>query len=215
MSDDPTTDELTTALRELAKENETAPTLGAPGIRRRAVRRGRRRRAGLAIGAGAAALALAALALTLDSGGTPAHRRPPAATAPRLPSPTPTPSASASAAVPVTGTVNFEKHTLTVDGRVMPIASGAPVLVTADLLTVSAKLDLKRDPVEQLAKDACKVREPYVVELRDTHRTTLHVGSLACTSRTGGWIGLDVKDAVWLYNRLEPGDTLSVVTPGA
>ncbi|MGW7524809.1 hypothetical protein [Streptomyces sp. NPDC054783] len=213
MSDDLVPDDLTTALRELATANETPPALGAPGIRRRAVRRGRRRRTALILGAGAATLALAAFALTLDPGDdTPAHRQAPAATAPRLPaSPTPTPRAT-----PVTGMVDFEKRALTVDGRVMPIASGYPTRPSADLLTVAAKLDLTRDTADELPKSACKVAEPYVVELRGTDRSSLYVGSLACAPRTGAWIDLDTKNAVWLYNRLKPGDTLSVaVTPSS
>ncbi|MGW1912804.1 hypothetical protein ACWCQS_19255 [Streptomyces sp. NPDC002076] len=214
MSDDLTTDELTGALRELAKANETPPSVAAPGIRRRAVRRSRRRRTALTVGTGAAALALAAFALTLDSGDdAPAHRQTPAATAPRLPSPS---SSATPLATPVTGMVNFEKRTLTVDGRVMPITSGYPTGPTTGLLTVAAKLDLTRDTVDGLAKSACKVAEPYVVELRGTDRSSLYVGSLTCAPRTGTWIGLDTKNAVWLYNRLKPGDTLSVaVAPSA
>ncbi|MEU6589186.1 hypothetical protein ABZ923_08125 [Streptomyces sp. NPDC046881] len=212
MSDDLVPDDLTTALRELATANETPPALGARGIRRRAVRRGRRRRTALVLGAGAAALALAAFALTLNPGdGTPAHRQAPAATAPRLPaSPTPTPSPLTT---PVIGTVDVEKRALTVDGRVMRITSGYPTRPSAGLLTVTAKLDLTRDTAHGLTTSACKVAEPYVVELRGTDRSSLYVGSLACGSR-GAWIGLDTKNAVWLYNRLRPGDTLSVsVTP--
>ncbi|QTD99292.1 hypothetical protein [Streptomyces cyanogenus] len=214
MSDDLVPDDLTTALRELATANERPPALGAPGIRRRAVRRNRRRRTALVLGAGAAALALAAFALALNPGdGTPAHRQAPAATAPRLPaSPTPTPTPTPLTS-PVTGTVDVERRVLTVDGRVMRITSGYPTRPSAGLLTVAAKLDLTRDTAYGLTKSACKVAEPYVVELRGTDRSSLYVGSLACGPR-GAWIGLDTKNAVWLYNRLRPGDTLSVaVTP--
>ncbi|MER6564975.1 hypothetical protein ABT288_01890 [Streptomyces sp. NPDC001093] len=210
MSDDLTTNELTTRLRELATANETTPPVAAPGIRRRAVRRGRRRRTALTLGAGTAVLALAAFALTLHSGDTPAHRQSPAATAPRLPSPTFTASP---AATPVTGRVDFEKQTLTIGGRVMHITPDFPALASAGLLTVSAKLDLKRDTVDEITKNSCKVAEPYVVELRGTGRTSVYAGSLTCAPRPGSWIGLGMKDAMWLYNRLEPGDTLSVVTP--
>ncbi|WP_143658596.1 L,D-transpeptidase [Streptomyces sp. IMTB 2501] len=216
MSDDLNTDELTATLRELATANETSPPVAASEIRRRGARRGRRRRTALTLGAGTAALALAAFALTLNTGDAPEHRQAPAATAPRLPSPSPSspsPSPPGPAPTPVIGTVNFEKQTLTIDGRVMPITSGFPTLVTAHPLTVSAKLDLTRDPVGPLAKGACKAREPYVVELHDTDGTSIYAGSLACAPRTGGWIGLGTKDAVWLYNRLTPGDTLSAITP--
>ncbi|MQY38100.1 hypothetical protein SRB17_61080 [Streptomyces sp. RB17] len=205
MSDDLTSDGLGSSLRELATAGETPPPVAAPEIRRRAVRRGRRRRTALAVGAGAATLALAAFALTLNAGGSPAHRQAPAAS-PRLPSP----SASSPVATPVTGTVNFAKRTVSVDGRALPITSGRLSPVSAGLLTVSAKLDLERDSVGELTKDACKAAEPYVVELRGADRSSLYVGSLACTPRGGTWIGLDTKDALWLYNRLEPGDTLSV-----
>jgi hypothetical protein len=213
VSDDLTADELTAALRGLATANETLPSVAAPEIRRRAVRRGRRRRTVFTLGAGAAALALAAFALTLGSDDAPVRRQAPAATAPRLPaSPTPT----TPLATPVIGTVDFGKRALTVDGRVMPITSGYPVRPAAGLLTVAAKLDLTRDTVDKLARSACKVAAPYVVELRGTDRSSLYVGSLTCAPRTGTWIGLDAKNAVWLYRRLQPGDTLSVaVTPSA
>ncbi|WP_369366150.1 hypothetical protein AB5L52_24305 [Streptomyces sp. CG4] len=227
MSDDLTARELATALHELATANETQPPVTAAGIRRRAVRRGRRRRTALALGAGATALALAAFALSLKTGGTPEHRQPPAATAPRLPSPYPSASPSPSSSFPappptptptgitIAGTVNLGKRTLTIDGRVMPITSGFPTLVAAGPLTVAAKLDLGRGPVGQLAEASCKVAEPYVVELHDADRNSIYLGSLACAARTGSWIGLDPKDAVWLYHRLTPGDTLSAVTPKA
>ncbi|MER6073758.1 hypothetical protein ABT187_33970 [Streptomyces sp. NPDC001817] len=227
MSDDLTAHELATALHELATANETQPPVSAAGIRRRAVRRSRRRRTTLALGAGATALALAAFAVSLKTGGTPAHRQPPAATAPRLPSPAPSASPSPSSSFPgpppsatptgiaIAGTVNLGKQTLTIDGRVMPITYGFPTLVAAGPLTVAAKLDLGRGSVGQLPEASCKVAEPYAVELRDTDRNSIYVGSLACSARTGSWIGLDPKDAVWLYNRLTPGDTLSAVTPKA
>lgn len=209
MSDELTTDELTAVLRGLATAHETHPSVAAPEIRRRAVRRGRRRRTALALGAGAAALALAAFALTLGSGDAPARRQAPAATAPRPPA-SPTPLTT-----PVTGVVDFEKRALTVDGRVMPITSGFPTRASARLLTVAAKLDLTRDTVDALARSACKVAEPYVVELRGTDGSSLYAYHRAAP-RTGTWIGLDAKNAVWLYNRLKPGDTLSVaVTPSA
>ncbi|MEV5874154.1 hypothetical protein AB0L75_07975 [Streptomyces sp. NPDC052101] len=217
MSDDLSTDELSTRLRELATANETPPPVAASGIRRLGARRGRRRRT--ALGAGAATLALAAFALAMNTGGTPAHRQTPPATTPRLPSPSASPSYPAPPPTPtpspVTGTVNLGKQTLTIDGRVMPITSGFPTLVSAGPLTVSAKIDLTRDSAGQLAKDSCKVAEPYVVELHDTDRNSFYVGSLACAARSGSWIGLDTKDAVWLYNRLTPGDTLSAVAPRA
>ncbi|GGZ95570.1 hypothetical protein ACFOOM_13495 [Streptomyces echinoruber] len=221
MSDDLTADELTAALRGLATANETPPSVAAPEIRRRAVRRGRRRRTALTLGAGAAALALAAFALTLGSGDAPVRREAPAVTAPRLPaSPTPrfpaSPTPTTPLSTPVTGTVDFGKRALTVDGRVMPITSGYPVRPAAGLLTVAATLDLTRDTVDELAKSTCKVAAPYVVELRGTDNSSLYVGSLTCAPRAGAWIGLDAKNAVWLYHRLRPGDTLSVaVTPSA
>ncbi|AOR33624.1 hypothetical protein BFF78_23420 [Streptomyces fodineus] len=212
-------DELTTGLRDLATANETPPAISAPEIRRRAARRGRRRRTALTLGAGAAALALAVFVPTLNSGGTPAHRQSPAATAPRLPSPTPTPtptpSSSSPVATPVAGTVDFEKQTLAIGGRIMPITSGSPARVATGPLTVAAKPHLTRDVVGQLSKDACKVTVPFLIELRGTDRTSVYVGPLACAARAGDWIGLGAKDAVWLYNRLKPGDTLSVVTPSA
>ncbi|MFJ9708343.1 hypothetical protein [Streptomyces sp. NPDC101234] len=212
-------DELTRALRELAAQNEAPPTVPGAGIRGLAVRRTRRRRTTLALGTGAAALALAAVALTLNTGtDTGPDHRPPAAT-PHLTSPTPSPSASGSpspsvSAVPtaIIGTVDFEKHTLTIDGRTVPIAAGSPTLLSAGVMTVTAKLNIKRDPISLLPDAACDMSDPYVVELRDTNRTSIYVGALGCAKNTNAWIGLNTKDAVWLYSRVQPGDNILVVT---
>ncbi|MFK0112888.1 hypothetical protein [Streptomyces sp. NPDC091217] len=216
-------DELTRALRELAAQNETPPTVAGAGIRGLAARRTRRRRTTLALGTGAAALALAAVALTLNTG-TGTDHRPPAAT-PHLTSPAPSPSASGSpapsgspspsvSAVPtaIIGTVDFEKHTLTIDGRTVPIAADSPTLLSAGVMTVTAKLNLERDSVAALPKATCKTADPHVVELRDTGRTSIYVGALSCSDDSGARIRLGTKDAVWLYSRVQPGDNILVVT---
>ncbi|RPE42901.1 hypothetical protein EDD90_6067 [Streptomyces sp. Ag109_O5-1] len=221
-------DELTRALRELAAQNETPPTVAGTQIRSLAARRTRRRRTTLALGTGAAALALAAVALTLNTGtDTGPDHRPPAAT-PHLTSPAPSPSTSGSpapspsasgspapsvSAVPtaIIGTVDFEKHTLTIDGRTVPIAAGSPTLLSAGVMTVTAKLNLDRDSVAALPKTACKTADPHVVELRDTGRTSIYVGAFSCSDDSGARIRLDTKDAVWLYKSLKPGDVIAVV----
>ncbi|MFD8724115.1 hypothetical protein ACFV2H_40710 [Streptomyces sp. NPDC059629] len=212
-------DELTRALRELAAQNETPPTVAGTEIRSRGARRTRRRRTTLALGTGAAALALAAVALTLNTGtDTGPDHRPPAAT-PHLASPAPSPSTSGSpspsvSAVPtaIIGTVDFAKHTLTIDGRTVPIAADSPTLLSAGVMTVNAKLNLDRDSVAALPKTACKTADPHVVELRDTGRTSIYVGAFSCSDDSGARIRLGTKDAVWLYSRLQPGDNILVVT---
>lgn len=216
-------DELSTALQELAARNEAPPLIGGFEVRGRAVRRGRRRRAVLAFGAGAAALALTAFALTLNAGDGGEHRQAPAAT-PRLPSPSASASASASAtSTPVSGTVDLNGRTLTVDDRALAITSGsvrspAPV----GLMTVSAKWDLKRVTTGELFKGVYEVTYPYVIELRDAENDQVYVGALdhskkarATDTPTTGWIGLALNDAAWLYERLKVGDSISVIAENA
>lgn len=228
-------DELSTALREFAAEHESPPVLSGAEVRRRAVRRTRRRLAGT-LAAGAAALALVGftLTLTLDSTANGKRHQPPAAPAPAPPppaapsSPAPSPALSAvpsspaapTAAVPVAGTIDRGRRTLTVGDRVMPMASGfdkspafnGPLTVYkkhADkTLTVTNGSDGLRYNAEIV----------YAVELRDAENQPVYVGTNLSYNTEGigkyeaasGWIALDEADAKWFYGDARTGSVFSV-----
>ncbi|MBK3563562.1 hypothetical protein [Streptomyces sp. MBT62] len=232
------TDELSVALRELAAEQETRPVLTGAQVRGRAVRRARRRTAGM-LGAGAMALALVGFALTLDLTGKDDDRQLPGAAAPAVPSqeqaqprsPEPSPSAAASAsaavstpvaAVPATGTLELTKRALYLGGRVMPLtldSSNSPAF--AGPLTVYGKHDTKVVTVTDSTDGVGLYTEvTLAVELRDADNTPVYVGvtrsykgkSLGAqgTGGTGGWIGLDGADAKWFYQDAKIGTVISV-----
>ncbi|OQR64836.1 hypothetical protein B6E66_07750 [Streptomyces maremycinicus] len=222
-------DELSAALRELAADRATAPIVGGPATRARAVRRRRRRRAAATLGAGTAALALLGVALTLRLGEDPApssgHRTPAAAapsasaTAP-VATATPTPMA-------LSGTLDLPARALTFAGQVMPILStfdlSAPDLASgstgATLMTVVAKpvrLELAADVPP---KGRTVVNVAHAVELRDGKGSRLYVGTFATSIKAhgyydarGGVIALGAAEARWFHNRVHPGDSIVVTT---
>ncbi|WOX11214.1 hypothetical protein [Streptomyces sp. N50] len=228
-------DELSTALHELAADNESFPALSGAEVRGRAVRRGRRRMAGV-LGAGAVACTLVAFALTVgfthsaeDGNGrqlpaathaepVPSPRVPsPRVTSPRVTSPevvTPVPRAS------VTGTVVLGKRALIVGGRVMPMTSGLPDSPEpTGPLTVYKKHETKVVTVTDLTGGvAYTTTISLAVELRDVNNEPVYVG-IAFSSKekstgeqdTGaGWIGLDSADAKWFYEDAKIGSVLAV-----
>ncbi|MFI6404789.1 hypothetical protein [Streptomyces sp. NPDC050548] len=233
MSDELSTgpgDELTVALRELAAEQEARPVLTGAQVRGRAVRRARRRTAGL-LGAGAVAVALVGGALTLDLTGKENGRRLPGAAAPAVPSqarshsPVPSPSAAMStpvSAVPAAGTLELTKRALVLGGRVMPLtsdSSDSPAFVGP--LTVYGKHDTKVVTVTDSTDGVGLYTEvTLAVELRDADNTPVYVGltrtykgkSLGTPGAdgTGGWIGLDGTDAKWFYQDVKIGTVISV-----
>ncbi|MFJ7152379.1 hypothetical protein ACIQVT_30010 [Streptomyces sp. NPDC100445] len=206
-------DELSAALHELAADQETAPVVGGPATRARAVRRRRRRRAAAGVGTGTAALALLGVALTLIPGGTP--DRHPAAHRPSTPA-SPTPSTP--------DRLDLSRHTLTFDGRVMPILSASDALLdAANPMTVVTKADPREMRLDVSPTDPpigpTSVRVRYVVELRDGTGRPHQVGltspqlkALSADDAKGGWIGLGAADSKWFYTRVHPGDTLSLTT---
>ncbi|MEU3862109.1 hypothetical protein AB0F03_32910 [Streptomyces sp. NPDC028722] len=203
-------DELSSALRELAAAQETAPVVGGPATRARAMRRRRRRRAAASLGAGTAALALLGFALSLHLGTAPDHpagHRPPATASPTA----------------FSDTLDLSRRTLTFDGRVMPVLSESDALRKAESpMTVVTK----EDPREQshhvspggrtIGPTVVSVR--YVVELRDREGRPHYVGLFSPQLKAlsddvgGGWIGLGAEDIQWLYARVRPGDTFSLTT---
>ncbi|MEW2402510.1 hypothetical protein [Streptomyces sp. NPDC046862] len=210
-------DELTTALRELATTHATQPVVGGAEIRGRAMRRRRRRRAAAGLGAGTMVLALLGFALTLHLGADqdhPAGRRGPAAP------PSGSASPSAVTPAPVSGTLDPAERTLTFDGRVMPVLSEFDVLVVSTSpLTVVEKQDRKEVTVDVLSKGPAEVDVPYAVELRDGEDQPLHVGTFTAQLKAlsgydvrAGLIALGAEDAKWFYARVHPGDTVSLTT---
>ncbi|MFE6824837.1 hypothetical protein [Streptomyces sp. NPDC057690] len=212
-------DELSAALRELAATRATAPIVGGPATRARAMRRRRRRRAAATLGAGTAALALLGFALTLRLGEAPEH---PAgrgtvagASSGSAPPPTATP-------VLVSGTLDLPGSDLTFGGRVMPIlstfdlspgpTSTTPMTVVAKPVRIALAADLP-------SKGTTVVNVEHTVQLRDAKGGLLYVGAFAREVEargdydvTAGVIALSTEDAQWFYARIHLGTTLSVTT---
>ncbi|MFB0616217.1 hypothetical protein [Streptomyces sp. AGS-58] len=209
-------DELSSALRELAAAQESAPVVGGPATRARATRRRRRRRAAASLGAGTAALAVLGFALSLRLGTAPDH--PAGHRTEAVVSPT-----------PFSDTLDLSRRTLSFGGRVMPVLSESDALRGADSpMTVVAKEDPRElsHPVSPsgptIGPTVVSVRD--VVELRDGEGRPHYVGLFSPQLKTlsddggGGWIGLGAEDVRWFYARVRPGDTFSVTagpTPAA
>ncbi|MER5304368.1 L,D-transpeptidase [Streptomyces lasiicapitis] len=206
-------DALSAALRGLADSGRApAPGPGAQ-VRRRAVTRGRRRRATIA---GGAAIATAALVFGLVTGlGDDSDPRPaqPAA---------PTESASTAPAV----TVDLTRRTLTVRGRTLPLSSGTAAHPTKPgRMTVVAKHRTKRLTGGTAGLgDEYDVSLPWVVELRDTTGRTNYAVALTYNEQapgkadvTRGVLGLRTSDAKWLYTQVSSGSVVTIEgkAPGA
>lgn len=213
-------DELSAALRELAAAHATAPAVGGPATRARAMRRVRRRRTAATLGAGTAALALLGLALSLHPGGDrdDPDRRGPAAVAP--PRSTPSPTAVPS---PVVGMLDLSGRTLTFGGRAIPMLSESDALFgSTSPMTVVAKEDPGEMPLdtsrEGPAIGPTTVSVRYVVELRDGEGRPHYIGLFSTQLKDlsdndeGGWIGLGPEDAEWFHTRVRLGDTFPVTT---
>ncbi|MFF4257651.1 hypothetical protein ACFY1L_41340 [Streptomyces sp. NPDC001663] len=214
-------DELSSALRELATAHETPPVVGGAETRGRALRRRRRRRTAVALGAGATALALVGLALTLDLDGHPDRQGGARIPAAEVPTSVPAQSVppSPSAAVPVSGTLRLPDRRLTFGGRVLPVLSAFESKVGyTGLLTVVARHESKDLAVDLPSKGPVKVSVPYVVELRDTKDQPLYIGTytkplaLGDLVATSDWIGLGAEDAKRLYAGIRIGDAISLTT---
>ncbi|MDR6981255.1 hypothetical protein J2X68_007997 [Streptomyces sp. 3330] len=215
-------DELSSALRELAAARSTAPTVGGPATRARAMRRRRRRRAAVVLGAGTAVLALLGFALTLQLGGATDH---PAGG--RTPAVQPSVSAPPSAATPdtVSGALDLRGRDLAFGGRVMPILSTfalPPGSGDTTPMTVVAKPARVALAVDVLSKGRTVVNVASAVELRDGNGSPLYVGAVPPDIEargdydvSGGVIVLGAKDAEWFHARISLGDTVAVTTATA
>ncbi|GAA3199701.1 MULTISPECIES: hypothetical protein [Streptomyces] len=219
-------DELARALRELAAQHETPPRLDAARVRDLARRRSRRRRATAVLGtAVTAACALAALAFTLhpdDPGGRrqlpgTASDRPTTGTPTSPPVPTPAPA----------GVLDLGGHTLTVGDRVMRVDSHSfDRFPPGSRMTVVAKADLRLLPLEAGAgaggQEVKEIKVPYLVELRTSDGEPVYAGALAFDTRAlaglaagTGWVGMDIRDAEWFYQRIRVGDRIEITSTAA
>ncbi|MFJ9020977.1 hypothetical protein ACIRPU_13475 [Streptomyces sp. NPDC102259] len=212
-------DELSAALSELAAARATAPIVGGPATRARAMRRRRRRRAAATLGAGTAALALLGFALTLHLGDDPDHpagRRASAVTPPGAVPP------SAATPAPVSGTLDLSGRDLTFGGRVMPIRSTfdlQPASTSTTSMTVVAKPVRIALAADVPFKGSTVVNVAYAVELRRGEDGPLYVGTFPSAIKAsggydvrGGVIGLGVEDAQWFYARIRLNDSITVTT---
>ncbi|MFF3450737.1 L,D-transpeptidase [Streptomyces sp. NPDC002667] len=200
-------DELTSALRELADEAERPPELTGAEIRGRAAgRRRRRRTAWTAAGACVAgALALAAL---MSPGGTTRHQSPPAAS--------PTVSASPPVAPP-DATIDLGRRVISVAGHRLTLHSDSlPGSMPTVRTTVSAKETVRKISSRTVGfGGGYTFKASWVVELTAPDGTTDYVGSLSSGGQSfsnpaDGWIGLDPADAKQLYERLALGATVEI-----
>ncbi|MGW0877859.1 hypothetical protein ACWD3Z_46525 [Streptomyces sp. NPDC002740] len=215
-------DELSAALRELAAARATAPVVGGPATRARAMRRRRRRRGVATLGAGTAALALLGFALTLRLADDPDH---PAG--PRTSGVTASVAAPPSAAtpVPVSGTLDLSGRYLMVGGRVMPILSTFDLLsgpTSTTPMTVVAKRVRIALAADVPSKGSTVVNVVDAVELREGEGGPLYVGAFAPDVEArgdydvrGGVIALGPEDAQWFFARIGLGDSISVTTATA
>jgi hypothetical protein len=204
-------DELATALRELASAHEAAAPVPPARIRVRA----RRRRVTAVFGAAAtAACALTVAAFTLhEEAPAPRHHRPVAASgaAPR-PVSTPVPRQPE-------GSLDLGGHTLHSGNRVLRIDSASlAAFPTGGTLTVTAKRRPLLLPEAAAAKGRASLKVPYVVELRTADNTQVYAGALPSEKAAGslgtgtGWLGLGAGDAKWFYDRARVGDRIEVTS---
>ncbi|WP_406725517.1 hypothetical protein WJ438_13885 [Streptomyces sp. GD-15H] len=220
-------DELATALRELAADHETPPPVPAAEVRIRARRRARRRTT-VAFGmVTTAACVLTMIGLTAHTEEPGRYRHLPTASSGARASGTPTTSSTSApdgaptrSASATDGFLDLGRRTLTIGGHVVRVDSHAvAALPPGHRLTVRAKhkvMMLSSDPRTKGRYDA---KVPYVVELRTGDRMPVYAGALAVdTEPLGtlgaktGWLGLSVKDARWFYARVRQGELIEITS---
>ncbi|MER5401051.1 hypothetical protein [Streptomyces sp. NPDC002599] len=199
-------DELASALRELANEAERPPVLSGAEIRGRASGRRRRRRTALAAGGVCVAGALAlVVVMGLDGGAQ--RKSPPAA------SPTAVPSLPVA---PPDATVDLGRRVISVAGHELTLHGDN---LTGDGPTVRTTVTAKK-PTMRFSSKTVGISGGYtfnaswVVKLTTPDGRTDYVGGLtyneAVRSPAFGWISLDMTDAKLLYDRLEPGAVVEI-----
>ncbi|WP_328450315.1 L,D-transpeptidase [Streptomyces sp. NBC_00386] len=200
-------DELASALRELANEAERPPVLSGAEIRGRASGRRRRRRTALAAGGICVAGALA-LVLVVGLGGGAQRKSPPAASPTAVPSlPTASPDA----------TIDLGRRVISVAGHRLTLHGDS---LTGDTPTVRMTVTEKEAGMRVSSETArfggdYSFEASWVVELTGPDGGMDYVGSLgtgdqAISDPDHGWIILDMTDAKLLYDRLEPGAVVEI-----
>ncbi|MFJ2772836.1 L,D-transpeptidase [Streptomyces sp. NPDC087300] len=199
-------DDLTSALHDLAAGHRTPPAVPGAEIRRRAVLRRRRRRTAAVGAALVTAAVVATVTVGLLSGSDDGPDR------------TPAPVATEGHRKRV-ATLDLDRHRMTVDGRTLPVSAGSTQHPTpTGRMTVTAVHREKRMPAGTAGLGGeYDLKLPWVVELRTPEGGTNYVVALTYDEKapgtrdvTRGWIGLRTDDARWLHDRLEPGDVIAV-----
>ncbi|MET8950422.1 L,D-transpeptidase family protein [Streptomyces sp. NPDC004393] len=214
-------DDLTTGLRALAESGQMPPRVSGAEVRRRAGVLRRRRRAATAA-AGVSVVTALGVSLLFSLTGTDRQERP----SPAAP-PTSTPSTPSTRAEP-SATVYLAKRVLLVGDRALPVSAGAfDTRTPTGRMTVTARQGITTLSAEDLrikggAGGEADVKIPWVVELRADDGTSTFIGALTYDFKapgnydtTGGWIGLGLSDAKWLYTRLRVGDVVLVEDGGS
>ncbi|MEV6191053.1 L,D-transpeptidase [Streptomyces sp. NPDC051920] len=199
-------DELTTALRDVASGAERPPALTGAQIRGRAAVRRRRRRTAL-VAAGVSVAGALALVVVLGPGGGARHETPPAASPTTVPSPSP---AAPDATIDLgTRVISVGGHRLTLDGDNL----------TGDTPTVRMTVAAKEAHLRFSGKtvgfdDNYSFMASWVIELTTPDGRKDYVGAMphdgAAYSSPHGWIGLAAADAKLLYERLAPGAVVEI-----
>ncbi|MFE2533244.1 hypothetical protein [Streptomyces sp. NPDC059371] len=200
-------DELTTALHELATEAERPPALTGAEIRGRATGRRRRRRTAVAAAGVSVAGALALVAMPGPDGGA-RHEPPPAAS--------PTVAPKPPVAVP-DATIDLGKRVISVAGRRLTLhGDNLTGVGPAVRTTVAGKEVTMRVSGKTVGLDGgYSFQASWVIRLARPDGTTDYVGSMAIGDKgisdpDNGWINLDKSDAKLLYDRLAPGAVVEI-----
>ncbi|MEY2245830.1 L,D-transpeptidase [Streptomyces sp. BF23-18] len=192
-------DELASALRELANEAARPPVLTGAEIRGRATSRRRRRRTALAA-AGVSLAGTLALVVVGPDGGT-RHEPAPAASAPVT-----SPDA----------TIDLGERVITVGGHRLTVHGGTLTGDTPTVrMTVTAKEAHLRVSGETVGLGSGYFfQATWALRLTGPDGRTDYVGSLSndegIYDPDHGWIGLDMADAKLLYDRLERGAVVEI-----
>ncbi|WP_392965021.1 L,D-transpeptidase [Streptomyces sp. LN245] len=199
-------DELASALRELANEAERPPVLSGAEIRGRATGRRRRRRTALAAGGVCVAGALALVVVVGLDGG--AQRKSPSAASPTAVPSLPTASPDA--------TIDLGRRVISVAGHRLTLHGDS---LTGDTPTVRMTVT-EKDASMRVSSETVGLGVGYffeaswVVRLTGPDGRTDYVGSLSndqgISDPDHGWIALDMSDAKLLYDRLEPGAVVEI-----
>ncbi|MFE4697923.1 L,D-transpeptidase [Streptomyces sp. NPDC056738] len=207
-------DELTTALRELATEAERPPGLTGAEIRGRATGRRRRRRTAVAA-AGVSVAGALALVVTLGPDDGARHEPPPAAS----PGPTVAPSLPVSSP---DATIDLGRRVISVAGQRLTLhGDNLTTVGQAVRTTVTGKEATMRVSGRTVGfGGGYSFNASWVVRLTDPDGGTDYVGSMSygdqgITDPDNGWINLDKSDAKLLYDRLAPGAVVEIRPSGA